>query len=310
MFDTIAISNSFLLIPDVELLEKNGCKVFYSPHDGTPSRLALNGQKGDKNPRLTISKTPKEHWVVRAEVSVGDWLYGSNLFLPNERDIQKYLKALSEFVGDKTGIKFDSYYGRVTRLDVTRDFELGETKVLSVLKSLNEIQIPKYHRKPMDFNSVYFENKGKVKNKKLAIYSKYHDLRDKKASDIELDLSKGILRLEIEHKNNKAVSNLAKSLRLPNHNANHLLTRKTSESVIEKAMNLFALKPLLENSQPSLEKLGVAYNSAKPLTLAGHLYYKSKYGLDYGKLPFINLSEETIKRYDRECANIGILSLE
>jgi hypothetical protein len=310
MFDSVAISSTFARLPDIGLLERNGCKPYFRASTGESYKLVLNGERGSKEPRLTISRSPKELWIIKAEVSIGAWLFDSNLFLPDENDMKDFLTALSEFVGKKTSIRFDARRERITRLDATRDFQVGESKVLSILKKISNFEIPKYNRKPINDTGVYFENKGRVKNKRYALYSKYHELLDKNASEAELDLASGLLRLEIQHKNNKAVSNLAKSLHLPNHNANNILTRETSEKVIERAMELFSLQSLLENVDSSLETLAMNFNSAKPLTLAGHLLYKARFGSDYSKLPFINLSEDTIKKYDRECAKTGILSLE
>lgn len=310
MFDTVAISSTFARSPNIDLLIKNDCKVFFSKYTSEPYKLVLNGEKDAKEPRLTISKTPKGLWVIKAEVSIGAWMFGSNLFLPNEKDMQEFFPMMSDFAGYKTDIKFDARRGRVTRADPTRDFQIGESKVLSVLKELSNFEIPKYNRKPINNTGVYFENKGKIKNKKYSIYSKYHELKEKKADETEIDLARGILRLSVEHKDNRAVANLSKSLNLPDHNANHILTAEVSEKIIADAINLLAIESLIKQEDSTLEKLAKNFDVSKPLTLAGHLAYKSEYGLDYWKLPFINLSEETIKKYERECAKTGILSLE
>jgi hypothetical protein len=175
MFDTVAISRTFTRSPDIDLLVKNGSKPFYSKYDGKPYKLVLNGLNGAKEPRLTISKSPKALWIFKAEVSIGSWLFGSNLFLPDEKDIINFYLSLSNFVRYKTGIRFEAHLERTTRLDATRDFQIGESRVLSVLKELNSVDIPKYNRKPVNNTGVYFENQGKSKNKKYSIYSKYHD---------------------------------------------------------------------------------------------------------------------------------------
>jgi hypothetical protein len=310
MFDTVAISSTFARLPNLDLLERNGCKLFFSQYTGEPYKIVLNGEKGVKEPRLTISRTPKALWVIKAEVSIGAWLFGSNIFLPNDNDMRNFFPTLSDFVRFKTGIRFDAQIERTTRADITRDFNVGESKVLSVIKNLSNIQLPKYNRKPINNTGIYFENKGKEKNKKYSIYSKYHDLQDKGASETELELTRGLLRLEIEHKNNRAVTNLAKSFKMSNHNANCILTREVSEKVIDDAMNLFSFQELLSGAESPLETLAKNFNSSMPLTLAGHLLFKAEFGSDYSKLPFINLKEETVKRYDRECAKTGISSLE
>lgn len=308
MFDTVAISRTSARKPDIDLLIKNGCKAFFSKFNGEPCKLVLNGEDGVKEPRLTFSKW-NGFWINKAEVSIGAWMFNSNLFLPNDKDMQEFFPMVSDFVGFKTGVKFDAHLERTTRADITRDFLVGEEKVLSILKQLNSLEIPKYNRRPFNNTGVYLENKGKDKNKKFAVYSKQQDLIDKKASATEIELAKGILRLEVQHKNNRAVSNLAKSLKMPNHNANLILTREVSESVIESAMTLLNLEPLLKDTDCRLETLARSYDKSMPLTLAGHLAYKAKFGLDYYKLPFINLSEATIRKYERECAKTGTLSL-
>ena len=182
--------------------------------------------------------------------------------MPDENDIQRFLVDLSDFVRFKTGIRFDACLERTTRLDITRDFEIGESKVLTIIKELCNIDLPKYNRRPFNHTSVSFENKGKVKNKKYLIYSKYQECLDNNASETEIELAKGILRLEIQHKDNRAVSNLAKSLKLPNHKAGRIITRETSEKVIGDAMRLLNLESLLNNqSESKLETLASHFDS-------------------------------------------------
>lgn len=308
MFDTVAISISFARSLDVDLLVKNGCKPSYSIHTGEVFKLALNGEKGAKEPRLTISKA-KENFIIKAEVSIGAWLFGSNLFLPDENDIKDFLCVLPNFVRFKTGFKFNAPVGRMTRLDVTRDFQIGESRVLSIIKELKRLEIPKYNQKPYD-TGVCFENRGKEKNKQYLIYSKYHELLSKNADESELELAKGLLRLEVQHKNNRSAGNLAKSLHYPNHDAIYLLTRETSEKVIDGAMKLLHLESLLNAPESKLETLARNFGSSMPLTLAGHLAFKAQFGSNYAELLSINLSEDTIKKYDRQCAKTGTLSLE
>lgn len=310
MFDTVAISSTFARSPNTALLERNGCKPFFSQYTGEPYKLVLNGEPGAKEPRLTILKSPKELWILRAEISVGGWLFGSNLSLPNDDDMQTFFQMLSDYVGTMTGIKFNAQIERVVRADFTRDFQLDESKVLAVLSELRNTKLAKYHTRPFDETTVYFDGKGKKLSKRYKVYSKFHEIADREEIHAESNLAKGILRLEVEHRTNKAVSNLAKSLKLPNHNSDSILTRETYEKVIEKSMRLLQLESLLKNDDSKLERLGQTFDTLTALKYAGHLLYKSKYGIDYGKLPFINLSKNTIKNYDRECAKAGILSLE
>lgn len=299
-----------MYLPNIELLIENGCKPFYDKY-GEAYKLVLNGKPGTKEPRLTITRSQKGFWRLEAEVSIGAWLFNSNLFLPNENDLERFFSDLSDFIFFKTGIRFDVYIERATILDVTRDFQLdSESKVLSVLKQLNGVVIPKYNRRPFNDTSVYWENKGADKNKIYKVYSKQHDFINKGASIEEIELAKGVLRLEIHHGDNRAVTNLAKSLKLSENRAGKLITRETSEKVIHGAMKRLSLDSLLNNRPDSnLETLALNYASSMPLILAGHLAYKAQYGAEYYKLPFINLSEETVRGYERKCAKTGSLSL-
>lgn len=299
-----------MYLPDVEMLRRNGCKTFSDKH-GEVYKVVLNGKPGAKEPRLTITKTQKGFWRMQGEVSIGAWLFNSNIFLPNERDLEIFFDDLSAFIYFKVGIWFDVRLERTTLLDVTRDFELNsESKVMSVLKDLNYVEIPKYNRRPFNDTSVYWENKGTIKNKIFKVYSKQHDFIDKGASIEEIKLAKGVLRLEVHHGDNRAVANLAKSLKLSKHRAGQIITRKTSEKVINEAMKLIGLDSLLNNqSDSNLETLALNFDKSMPLILAGHLAFKAEFGAEYYKLPFINLTAATVKGYERECAKTGTLSL-
>ena len=295
--------------PNVELLIKNGCKPFFG-RNGEVYKIVLNGEPGAKEPRLTITRSQSGFWRMFAEVSIGAWLFNSNIFLPNESDLERYFLDLSDFIFYKIGIRFDIRLERVRILDVTRDFNVGESKVLSILKTLLNVNVPKYNRRPFNDTSVYFENKGKVKNKVYKIYSKQHDFIDKRVSQEEIELAKGLLRLEIHHGDSRAVSNLAKSLKLQNLSAGTIITPQTSDKVINDAVHLLNLDALLNKQTDSpLEILASTYGSSMALTLAGHLAYKEKLGSEYYSLPVFNLTKETVKNYDRKCAKAGTLSL-
>jgi len=310
MFDTVAISGNFTYLPEVGMLIRNGCKAFYN-RNGEVYKVVLNGKPGAKEPRLTITKSQKGFWRLQAEVSIGAWLFNSNIFLPDENDLERFFSDLSDFIFYKIGIRFDVRLERTTILDATRDFNVSEnSRVLGILKELTYVDIPKYDRRPFNDTSVYWENKGVIKNKIIKVYSKQHDFINNGASIEEIELAKGLLRLEVHHGDNRAVSNLRKSLGLTYHRAGQILTRKTSEKVIEDARRLLRLDSILNNQLDSkLETLARNYDKSMPLILAGHLAFKTQYGLEYAEILGIDLSEGTIKEYERKCAKTGTLSL-
>jgi hypothetical protein len=311
VFDTVAITGGFRTLPDIDLLEKNGCKLFFN-QNGEVYKIVLNGEIGAKEPRLTITKSRYGfYWRLEAEVSIGAWLFGSNIYLPSENDLPIFLSLLSDFIYFKIGIRLKINECRITILDATRDFKLEtKSRVTSIIKELSYLEIPKYDRRPFNDTSVYFENKGKVTNKIYKIYDKQHERIKNGASQEEIALAEGVLRLEIHHGDNRAVSNLAKSLRLPDHNAGTILTKETSESVINDAMKLLGLEQLLNNNSDSkLITLAQNFDKAMPLILAGHSLYKTTFGHNYREELGINLSDDTIKGYERLCVKTGILSL-
>jgi hypothetical protein len=310
MFDTNAISKTMARPPDIDLLIKKGCKPLFSQTTGEPYKLVLNPPKNSHEPRITISKNHyKDLWIIKPEVSIPAWLHGLNLYLPDESDIERYFSMLPDYVGDNIGVKFNARIERVTRLDVTRDIQVGDDRVLAIIAEINKMRIPKYDWRPFNDTTASFHNKGKVKNKRYDFYSKFHEVAAKNGSLAELEMSKDLLRIEVPHKNNAAVYNLAKSLKYPNHNAQTILTRETYEKVIDQAMKLFNIQRFLENEISSVENLFNTYDSLTAYRLTGHLYLKSKYGADYGKLPFINVKERTIKEYEKLCVKAGSLSI-
>jgi hypothetical protein len=310
MFDTNAISKSSARQPDIDLLIKRGCKPLYSQTTGEPYKLVLNQPKNSHEPRITISKNHyKELWIFKSEVSVPAWLHGSNLYLPDESDIERYFSMLTDYVGDNIGVRFNARIERVTRIDVTRDIQTGEGRVLPIIAEINKMRIPKYDWRPFNDTTASFHNKGKVKNKRYDFYSKFHEVAAKHGSLTEIEMSKDLLRIEVPHKNNVAVYNLAKSLKYPNHNAQTILTRETHERVINQTMKLFNIERFLESENSSVENLFNAYDSLTAFRLTGHLYLKSQYGADYGELPFINVTKRTIKEYERLCVKAGSLSI-
>ncbi len=141
------------------------------------------------------------------------------------------------------------------------------------------------------------------------IYSKYHERLANDKDTSEQMAANGLIRLEVSLRKS-AVNRLAKSLKLPNHHANHILTEETSEKVIQRAMKQLHFDTLLTAESFNVEKLFELYGSTMPFSLIGFLCLRDKHGEDLTKLSFINTSPKTLKRYSDDCSKAGILSLE
>jgi hypothetical protein len=307
MFDTVAISKTFLTLPKNDL-ESRGAFVKFDKNTGEPKKFFLNSQKGSKEPRITISKDIfNKSWRLRAEVSISAWLKGSNIYLPNEKDLLIFLLKLSEYVEKRTGLIFNARLERVARADMTRDFLLSENEVLGVISKLKNVIIPKYDRRTFNDTGVSFTSKGQ---KKILVYSKFHEVLNKNGSELELERARGILRLEIQHKKNATVSYIAESLGYANHKANYILTPETSEITIDKVMKLLHLNQLIEKRGNRIDVLLNKYGLLMARKLTTHLAYKMEFGADYYKHLKIGISERKIKEFEKMCLEVGISSLE
>lgn len=307
MIDTFQISKTFARPPNQSELESNGWKPLRDKLTGEPTALCLNSASGE--PRLTLSRNRNEWWIIRAEVSIGRWLHGSNLHLLNANELHHGLDLLSEYVESRSDISFDAHTERVTRVDFTRDFQVGENAVIPIIAKFGKLQLPRYKRICFDDSSVYFKNAGKQRTKDFLIYSKYHERLANGKDLAEIEAAKGLIRLEVSFRKN-GVARLAKSLKLKNHHANRILTKETSEKVIQRTMKQLHFNSLLTAESPSIKKVFDLYGTTMPYSLFGFLYLVEKLGEDLTKLPFINTSPKTLKRYLTDCRKAGVLSLE
>jgi hypothetical protein len=309
MLDTFQISKTFVRSPELSALNDKGWQSRHNMHTGEPTALYFNGPKHEYNPRLTLSRNRNDGWIIRAEVALGSWLHGSNLHLPNEEELYYGLDLLSEYVVSNSGIPFDARAERVTRVDFTRDFQVGENAVIPIIAKFAEYDLSRYSRVCFDNTSVYFKNSGKERTKEYLIYSKHHERLANSKDILEHEKAKGIIRLESSFRKS-GVARLAKSLKLKSHHANHILTKETSEKVIQTAIERLNFRNLLTFEKPKIEQLFESCTPSTAFSRIGFLYMKEKYGNDLTNLSFIDVSRKTLKRYEDDCRRAGILSLE
>lgn len=307
MIDTFQISKTFARSPNQGELEREGWKPLMDKLTGAPTALCLNSKSGE--PRLTLSQNRNEYWIIRAEVSLGSWLHDSNLYLPDETELFQGLDLLSEYVERKSGIVFDAHTERVSRVDFTRDFQVGESAVIPIIAKFGKIQLPRYKRICFDDTSVYFRNVAKQRTKDFLIYSKYHERLSKSADKVEIEAAKGLIRLENSFRKS-GVARLAQSLKLKSHHANHILLKETSERVIQGAMKRLHFENLMNAEKSNLKSLFELCGATAVFSRIGFLYMKEKFGDDFAELPFVEASPKTLKRYADDCRRAGVMSLE
>jgi len=143
MLDTFQISETYAHLPDRSEFEGNAWKPINDKFTGEPTALCFNSPKDEGKPRLPLSRNRNENFIIRAEVSFGSWLHSSNLYLPKTQDeIHNCLDLLSEYVETNSGIVFDAQTARVTRVDFTRDFQVGETAVIPIIAKFARFNLP------------------------------------------------------------------------------------------------------------------------------------------------------------------------
>ncbi|MBS1796792.1 MAG: hypothetical protein JSS81_23380 [Acidobacteria bacterium] len=307
MIDTFQVSRTQARAPVPEKLDN--WQPLRDNKTGEPYALCFNSPKGEHKPRLTITKNPNEFWIIRAEVSPGSWLFNSNLHLVNEAELDRGLHLLSEYVEEKTGVPFDAHSARVTRVDFTRDFDVGENNVIPFIAQVSILDLQKYKKICFDNTSVYFRNAGKELTKQYKIYSKYHErLANSKDID-EQERAKGIVRLEVSFRKS-GVNRLAESLGLQSHCAEHVLTKDVSDKVIERAMKVLEFEKILKGQISDYNTLFQTKGFNEGSKLLSFLFLKAKLGNDYEKFALFGITKRTCQRYWKLCKELGVLSLE
>jgi hypothetical protein len=309
MIDTIQVSTTLPRPPDFFDVVDRGWKTLLDRQTGEIKSFCLNSGVGAGKPRLTLSTCPIGLWNLRAEASPGSWLFGSNLHLVNEAEKDYFLDCISEYTEVNSGITFNAHTARVTRVDFTRDFQVGENNVLPIVAQFSHLQLPKYKRLNFNGTTIKFRNAGKALSKQFQIYSKYEERVNKRAILEEQERAKGLLRLEISVRNS-GVHSMVKSLKLKSNHALDVLTKAVSNQVIEKAMKFLKFDKLLkvQTSDPTI--LFKKFNFTKASKLASFLWLKEKLGSDYSRFEEFGISKRTCQRYWEICKDVGVLSLE
>ncbi len=306
MIDTFQISKTLVRPPPLNELIENG----WNPVRGRYTTvLSHNSTRGEHKPRLTLSQIPNERWIIRAEVSPSSWLHGSNVCLPDATEIHHVLDLLSEYVENKSEVVFDAHKARVSRVDFTRDFQVGENSVIPIIAKFAKLNLPRYDRVYYGNTTIYFNNSGKAKTKTIMIYSKYHERLKRTGNKSDHDAAKGLIRLEVSLRKS-AVYRLAKTLKLPSYCADDILTKETSNNVLQKVMKQLKFESLLQAKTPKIEKLLEVIEMPAAFKYIGYLYMKERFGEDFLKWLSLTVSPKTIKRYEEGSRRAGILFLE
>jgi len=319
VIDTIALKHCYLKIPPVDRLLSLGWKPRFNSLNGSIQRFIFSEGRGSKVPRLTLSKCPRGLWHVRAEVSLTAWLYGSNVKLSEENDIKIGLKRLSDFVSKRASLDFEATTAQVSRVDFAKDFQIGEGNMKQSISKLSNLKVARYTRLTINDKSVYFETRGRQKNKEarrkeknrvLRTYSKFAEVINRNGRPEEIKIAIGILRIESSFMTLKSVTYLKKKLKLPSREAKVILKSEIADLVLDEAVNRLQLSTILSTNNRGINKFEILnsfYGTSKAQRLLGYLSLHELYGENYYQLPFIETSRSTYYSDLAACRNAGVL---
>lgn len=308
MFDTFAISKTLYRAPDeIVLLTKGWTRCLFDSQ-GKCFKYTLN-DKDKLKPRLTLTLRLDGYWTLRAEVSLGSWCFNSNIHLVDEVELEEGLDQLSKYVEENSEVIFEAHLERVTRVDFTQDFQVGEPLIIPIIENLSKMTLPKYNRIKMNDTTIYFRNAGKKKTKEFKIYGKYAEMGKKNKDISEQEKGKGILRLEVSFLN-KAVNRLADSLNLPSNDAPYILTKDTSEKVMRDAKEKLSFEKILRCKTSDTLSLFERLNYKTASDLIVYLALRKQYGEGLWQNPIFRLSKRTCQRRWKLCKETGVITLE
>lgn len=312
LFDTVALSRDSHLRPNRKILEKFDAQ--YYPKGASIEdcrKVVVNPPPHSHQPRITISRRNNLYYF-RPEVSIGAWLYGSNLHLPTTDDLPEFYEKLDHFVGERTGMVMNSKTARTARIDFTRDFRFEPASVNHIIEQYRQFRLPRRDTTLINGTTVNFDSRSlrRTRQRQTSIYSKYHEMASKGADPEELEMSVGLIRLEDKYLTNRAVSDLARTHRLPDHNAQHILTDTLYESVIGKLVSRLGLDTVGCSHAARVRSLFEAVGATVGGRTLVHLALERTIGKNYYTDPMFGASERTAKERSNLATNHGLIALE
>ncbi len=306
--DTVALTQTFQNLPPAEqFLSPNWSKI-QKVRNGKLAVFTLNSSKNSKMPRLTLSQTANYLWHLTAEVSFPGWLRGTNFPLCNEKEIPLVLSKLSDFVSEHINFEFNAFTARVLRSDFAQDMMVGQANKPKIIKGLSEMPFDNFKRHLIDYETIYFENKGVKKNYVITFYDKYAQFINSKSNFSDSDLLNDILRIEVRMRTEK-IKGLIKSLSLPDNTATSILRKDVADFVLERAKDQTNLKNCLVNNTGILSLISEENRLVKLIPILGFRELVQRLGANFHNLG-LNFTKKTYQRYVKKSFEIGINPFE
>ncbi|MEQ1642054.1 MAG: phage/plasmid replication protein [Pyrinomonadaceae bacterium] len=262
----------------------------------------LNPAKGDPLPRITFYFPIPTIMHLLAEVSVPRFANGHNARLLDPTENDAAIRAIADYVEERTGLDFDPMSAKVSRADFSIDIQLGEPNVYKAIERLSRLKIGGLKKRTYNDATIYFYNKSI----EIRIYSKLQEVYEKKGSREAIEAARGNLRFEYCLLNAYGVSSHAKKFGLPDTTVRSLITKDVSDAIFSRLFSEIDFPNLVTDERSNLEKLIETFSTRKAIRLAGFLEMVRRFGEPFFKDPSLKFSKDSYYYSVRQCRKAGV----
>lgn len=211
----------------------------------------------------TVPSRPRVTWlahecdrsaVVMIEMSLANfWRKESGHALSTDAEITAALSATSRAASTLAHADLDLREMLVRRIDFYRDFRVG-SDVMSYLAAARTATPTRLKLMQFD-DSVYFQNATRA----IVAYDKGAERRERKATDQEVEASRGLLRVEHRLMNTRACTYHARRAGCASRSARNLVSAAVSDFFVAEALRLLGLDQPVGGADERLAALVEAF---------------------------------------------------
>lgn len=301
--DSIAIVHSYPRVPPDEDLIALGFSKKRGKKLGSFTWFN-NGLRETHEPRISIYETWNKTFRLRVDLSIPNLLFGNNIQLPNENEINEALELVSNNVQQRTGLKFDAFEANTCRVDYAfnRIYKFDQPK--AVMARYAHFNIPRLKRNSINYETVYFWNKSRT----IKLYDKYAKECKKNLSLEVKEQARGVIRFEYGIINEISVQRFVKRLKFEDTTAKIICSQENIAIATNELKELLMLDSINFKNESKIKTAFQQIKNIKPaMYLVGFAEAINCFGENFYQQKEFKISESTYKRNLRECQKLGLL---
>jgi hypothetical protein len=222
MFDTVRLKATGIMNFPIDRFENVERKVYLC--DSSETLLSVYFIKGIN--KLPFIKYQENDNSLEIEVSIPKYLYGENVTLLKQNDIDVFFTQLSDQLYSLCKVDIDKSEWRAKRIDVCWNFQVGN-KLTDYMKQLSLKKIPRMNTVTYNqVETVIFQNKSK----RIQFYDKEKECRDKKCSPEVIERAWGLIRMEVSP---------------PDYEMKEYTTSRQAEKLLTKEFFMFVTRKII-----------------------------------------------------------------